>query len=176
MAAASKTSTTAPTTTTETKFVPDKHNPSICIPRVFPNITWREVKNIIEAMGLGKVQRVDMVNKTNDAGKKFKRVFVHFKFWEKNDAAQQVKERLLNNEPVKIVYDDPWFWKVFVSTSPKPTFDKEKGAAVQRNGPRQKKHQRAPPRLVLEEATETNLTPAATETTSTETATTQTDE
>ena len=160
----------ASTTQTPPKFTPNKHNPSICIPRVFPNITWREVKNIIESMGLGKIQRVDMVNKTNEKGQKFKRVFVHFKFWEKNEAAQQVKQRLLDNEPVKIVYDDPWFWKVFVSTSPKPTFDKEKGGPGQqrRNGPGQKKHQRAPPRIVIEDATSAttqsneDLTPAAT--------------
>ena len=56
-------------------FEPNRTNPSICVPRVFPNITWKRVKEVFEELGLGEVERVDMVNKTNDKGEKFKRVF-----------------------------------------------------------------------------------------------------
>ncbi len=101
-----------------------KSAPSICIPRVFPNITWQRVKGIFEELGLGTVDRVDMVNKTNDKGQKFKRVFVHFKHWNSDETAQQVREKLLGGDQVKIVYDDPWYWKIAASTAPRPEFEK----------------------------------------------------
>ena len=101
-------------------------NPSICIPRVFPNIDWKRVKNVFEELGMGEVERVDMINKVNDKGQKFKRVFVHFKKWNDDPTTRQVKSKLLSGDSVKIVYDDPWFWKVFLSHVPKPTFEKKK--------------------------------------------------
>ena len=101
-------------------------NPSICIPRVFPNIDWKRVKNVFEELGMGEVERVDMINKVNDKGEKFKRVFVHFKKWNDDPTTRQVKSKLLSGDSVKVVYDDPWFWKVFLSHVPKPTFEKKK--------------------------------------------------
>lgn len=100
--------------------------PSLCIPRVFPNITWEQVKETIHEVGLGEVERVDMVNKENDRGDKFKRVFVHFKRWNTDTDAQRVRDKLLWGGQVKIVYDDPWFWKVMKSNVPKPDFTKGK--------------------------------------------------
>lgn len=101
-------------------------NPSICIPRVFPNIDWKRVKNVFEELGMGEVERVDMVNKVNEKGQKFKRVFVHFKKWNDDPTTRQVKSKLLSGDSVKVVYDDPWFWKVFISHVPKPQFEKKK--------------------------------------------------
>ena len=101
-------------------------NPSICIPRVFPNIDWKRVKNVFEELGMGEVERVDMINKVNDKGQKFKRVFVHFKKWNDDPTTRQVKSKLLSGDSVKVVYDDPWFWKIFLSHVPKPTFEKKK--------------------------------------------------
>lgn len=120
-------------------------SPSICIPRVFPNITWQRVKTIFEDLGLGTVDRVDMVNKTNDKGQRFKRVFVHFKNWNDNDVAQQVREKLLAGEQLKIIYDDPWFWKVAMSTAPRPDFTKRTPKKRVDGGKRQ--HKPKPPRL-----------------------------
>lgn len=105
---------------------PSNNNPSLCIPRVFPNITWKRVKDVFEDLGLGEVERVDMVNKTNRDGERFKRVFVHFKRWNRNDTALQVKEKVLSGDSIKVVYDDPWFWKVFKSNAPKPEWNNTK--------------------------------------------------
>jgi hypothetical protein len=117
-----------------------KSAPSICIPRVFPNITWQRVKGIFEDLGLGTVDRVDMVNKTNDKGQKFKRVFVHFKQWNSDETAQQVREKLLGGDQVKIVYDEPWFWKIAMSTAPRPDFEKKTtGTRTASGGKRERK-------------------------------------
>jgi len=82
------------------------------------------VKGIFENLEIGEVERVDMVKKTNAAGKEFNRVFVHFKHWNDNESANAVKEKLLSGDSVKIVYDDPWFWKIFKSNVEKPVFEK----------------------------------------------------
>lgn len=120
-----------------------KSAPSVCIPRVFPNITWQRVKGIFEELGLGLVDRVDMINKTNEKGDKYKRVFVHFKSWNEDETAQQVREKLLGGDQVKIVYDEPWYWKIAMSTAPRPEFEK-KTTPVKKTGVRGQKERKAP--------------------------------
>lgn len=120
-----------------------KSAPSVCIPRVFPNITWQRVKGIFEELGLGLVDRVDMINKTNEKGDKYKRVFVHFKSWNADETAQQVREKLLGGDQVKIVYDEPWYWKIAMSTAPRPEFEK-KTTPTKKTGVRGQKERKAP--------------------------------
>jgi len=98
--------------------------PSLCIPRVFSNITWQRVKSVFEELGVGEVERVDMVRKENEKGDKFKRVFIHFKKWHKTEEAECVRQKVLSGESVTVVYDEPWYWKVFKSTVGKPVFEK----------------------------------------------------
>lgn len=113
-------------------------SPSLCIPRVFANITEKRVAFVIRDVGLGEIDRIDMVPKTTDDGVKFQRVFIHFKKWNTSESAQRARERVLSGKEIKIVYDDPWFWKLSANRSvARPTRDDEK--------PRQ---QRARPRLV----------------------------
>lgn len=97
--------------------------PSLCIPRVFSNITWQRVKEVFADLGLGDIERVDMVRKENDKGEKFQRVFVHFRSWNTSDDAQAVREKVLSGDMIQIVYDDPWFWKVGMSKIAKPERD-----------------------------------------------------
>jgi hypothetical protein len=86
--------------------------PSLCIPRVFTNWTENRIRRIFDDLGMGEIQRIDVVSKTTEKGEKFNRVFVHFKRWFANQNADMARERLLNGKEIKIVYDDPWFWKV----------------------------------------------------------------
>ena len=53
-------------------------SPSICIPRVFRNITWQRVRYIFDELNLGKIDRIDMVQKKNEKGETFNRVFCAF--------------------------------------------------------------------------------------------------
>jgi hypothetical protein len=86
--------------------------PSLCIPRVFANIDERRIRRIFDELGMGEIQRIDLVSKTTEKGEKFNRVFVHFKRWNSDGNAATARERLVNGKEIKIVYDDPWFWKV----------------------------------------------------------------
>jgi len=98
------------------------NEPSICIPRVFKSTTRKDLYTVIERLDLGAVERIDMVPKTNDRGAYYK-VFIHFKQWNnKNTVALATRTKLLQGEEIKIVYNEPWFWKCTASRVEKPTF------------------------------------------------------
>ena len=92
---------------------------SLCIARVFNNIGWRRIKrHMIEAQ-LGFVERVDVVQ----VNENYKRAFVHFRenSWNMRDPeAREALRRLRNGESITLVYEDPWWWKVSISTAEKP--------------------------------------------------------
>ena len=96
------------------------HEPSICIPRVFSNITEARVQAIFRNLDFGEVEKVDMIQLSNARGENFQRVFVHFKSWSENEQAVQARQMLLGEQEVKVVYDDPWFWKLSASRSVRP--------------------------------------------------------
>jgi hypothetical protein len=89
-----------------------KHLPSVCIPRVFSNITQERVKRVFEELNLGSIKKIDMLERTHEKGETFKRVFIHFDHWNDYGQAVEARKKLLSGKEIKIVYDDPWFWKV----------------------------------------------------------------
>ena len=76
---------------------------------------------------LGEIERIDMVKREGQNGKPdHQRVFIHFKKWYSNETADHAREILLDERNIKVVYDEPWFWKIWASKSKKPTGDKPK--------------------------------------------------
>jgi hypothetical protein len=95
--------------------------PSICIPRTLANVTWFQVKDTFEQLiGRGTVERVDIVSKNTDDSAQFCRIFVHFRYWPNKPDIMAIRQRLLDGETIKVVYDTPWFWKCSASRIPKP--------------------------------------------------------
>lgn len=91
---------------------------SICIPRVFNNIGWRRIKQVFIDLQWGYVERVDVIPKGE-----YKRAFVHFApgKWNMSDKeACDVLAALKAGTEVKIVYDEPWYWKISLSRAKKP--------------------------------------------------------
>ena len=86
--------------------------PSMCIPRVYPNISEGRIRKIFDELNIGVIDRVDIVSKTTEKGERFNRVFIHMDRWFNNSNACVARERLLGGKDIKIIYDDPWFWKV----------------------------------------------------------------
>lgn len=94
--------------------------PVLCIPRVYANISLSRIRKIFDDLGMGTLERIDIVSKTStkpggnplEKGEKFNRVFVHFRRWNDSENANIARERLLNGKEIKIIYDDPWFWKI----------------------------------------------------------------
>lgn len=102
--------------------------PSICIPRALANVSWKEVKDIFEQLiGVGSVERIDLVRSKND--EQFCRIFVHFRSWPVNKPeVSDMRDRLLSGETIKLVYDQPWFWKCVQSRIAKPERTKSRPA------------------------------------------------
>ena len=97
---------------------------SICIPRAFHKLTWNDVKTAFETAfdAPGCVQKVDLVNRTDDNNRPFKRIFVHFKFWPENETASFAMQRMkTDNGTFQLVYDDPWYWKCSLSRVAPPS-------------------------------------------------------
>ena len=97
-----------PTTPITTSNIPNNH-PSLCIPRINGNITEKEIRNIIDDLKLGIIRRID-INKTKTNTNKC--VFIHFNKWFDYGNAIIARERLLNGKDIKVIYDEPWFWKI----------------------------------------------------------------
>ena len=94
--------------------------PSLCIPRVFNNITEERIRSILNELKLGDIERIDIVSKSgpknnninNNSNDKFNMVFIHFSQWYLEGNSLIARERLLSGKEIKILYDDPWFWKI----------------------------------------------------------------
>ena len=103
-----------------------KYAASICIPRAFHKLGWRDVKIAFETAfnSPGCVQQVDLINRTDDRNRPFKRIFVHFKFWPDNDTAKYAMDRMTSVEggTFQLVYDEPWYWKCSLSRVAPPSF------------------------------------------------------
>ena len=100
-------------------------NQSICIPRTIPNVTRAQIKETFETItGTGTVVRVDIVNKTSHDNQPFIRIFVHFRYWPTK--VHHIRDRLIAGETIKVVYDNPWFWKCSMSRVSKPEDNRPK--------------------------------------------------
>jgi len=94
-----------------------KNFPSLCIPRMFPNITKERVLQVFGDLDICDIDHVDMIQKTSPTGEKFQRVFIHMLQWKINPQAVRARARVLEGKEIKIIYDDPWFWKVSANRS-----------------------------------------------------------
>jgi hypothetical protein len=109
--------------------------PVLCIPRVYLNIEESRIHDIFEELNLGLIDHIDIVGKTTEKGEKFNRVFVHFKHWNTSEKACIARERLLTGKEIKIVYDDPWFWKISAYRAPERKPPQQKKAVKKTNTP-----------------------------------------
>ena len=66
------------------------------------------------------MDRVDVV-KRNDDDSPFCRVFVHLRYWPM-DKPEVVawRQRLVDGDSIKVVHNNPWFWKCVASRLPRP--------------------------------------------------------
>ena len=102
------------TQTIDLRFLAESQ-PSLCIPRVFNNITESKIRQVFDELGLGRISGVDIKERKNEKGDPVKRVYIHFEKWFWNENAQSARTKLISGKEIKIVYDNPWFWKVSAS-------------------------------------------------------------
>ena len=92
-------------------------NPILCIPRVFSNITEKKIHSVFNQINIGSVNKIDIVPIASNTysvnnSNKFNRVFIHFNSWNTTDTAISAMNKLNNGGNIKIIYDEPWFWKI----------------------------------------------------------------
>ena len=102
----------------------DECHPSICIPRTFRTIrgdqTKRAVFNTFRDLRIGHIDRIDTVHKTDQRGEHYCTVYVHLKWNMSSQLARETRQKLLDGNDIKVVYDEPWFWKCTMSNMEKP--------------------------------------------------------
>lgn len=90
----------------------------LCIPRVYSNVTEECIRRIFTDISLGEIDHIDIVSKKYEKKEEFNRVYIHFKRWYKNSNADKARELLLNGKEIKVIYSEPWFWKISMYKKP----------------------------------------------------------
>jgi len=91
---------------------------TLCIPRTDVNISEHFVRNLFNKLNIGSIGRIDLVKKQNEKGGQYMRIFIHMNKWYNTENSLIAQERLLNGKDIKIIYEDPWFWKISVYKAP----------------------------------------------------------
>ena len=91
-----------------------KNEPSIFISHVFPNKADKVETVFLELFG-SCIDKVDIVKHKNSTGEDICRAYVHFKWWPSTPEACTLREKLLKGDSIKVVYEEPWFWKCVAS-------------------------------------------------------------
>lgn len=94
----------------------EKKEISLCIPRVEQNTTIKKIKDTINDLSLGIIEKIDVVpvkHNEND----YKKIFIHFKSWYNTERTKKIKDTLINGQIIKVFHDEPWFWKISINKS-----------------------------------------------------------
>ena len=94
----------------------DNSQPSICIPSVSTRITKYDIEKQFRKLNWGSLSAIHINYKNNH-----NQIFIDFHEWNLIDKhAIDIRNKLMNEETVKIVYDEPWFWKCTANRNSKP--------------------------------------------------------
>jgi hypothetical protein len=84
----------------------------ICIPRMENSIKRDQIFRTLQKLKIGYIERITEIPLKKEDG--YKRVIIKIK-WNNTEQSKTIQTRLKNEEPVNIVYDMPWFWRLLVS-------------------------------------------------------------
>ena len=99
-------------------LAPDE--PSICIPRVEDNVSGTHIRRVFERLlGNDAVESVDLVPWREDTRGR-RRAFIHLSVWPDTPVGTLMRQRFMDNQEVKVVHADPWFWRCSKSRVPRP--------------------------------------------------------
>jgi len=88
----------------------------LCIPRISINISKDTIFKTFCSLKLGYIERISEIPlKSNPL---FKRIIIRIKSNPSTNQAKCIHQRILNSEPVFIVYDMPWYWKIVLNQVP----------------------------------------------------------
>jgi hypothetical protein len=99
-------------------FVPTPYNTenqyqyqhsTLCIPRIPANITHEHIQQVFSKLNAGTITKITDIQLRNETD--HKRILLQI-LWNQTTTAQYIQNRLFAGNNVKIVYRDPWYWKV----------------------------------------------------------------
>ena len=100
----------------------ENENPSLCIPRLmatadFPVITYATIKYVIEKAELGRIKKIDLVERRGESGINYLRVFIHFSYWYDTEKANKAKKLILDGKTIKIARRENLlgYWKLSIN-------------------------------------------------------------
>jgi hypothetical protein len=88
---------------------------NICIPRVNTYIHIDKIRDKIQQLKLGKIDKIIEIPLRED--KNYKRVIIKVIWDIRNKHAVSIRERLSEGKTIKLVHDIPWYWILVSSRS-----------------------------------------------------------
>lgn len=86
-------------------------NYTLCIPRICKTVTKNDIYNVLKQYNFGKIKKVHIIENKN---KNCNIAHIYYNYWYNNEYVNNVKDKLTNNLNIKIFYDKPWFWVVYL--------------------------------------------------------------
>jgi hypothetical protein len=87
---------------------------SICIPRVNNDVTKEYIQNIFKKMNVANIIRIFEIPLRDDSGQK--RIIINLK-WYNNEKSVTMRNTLLEQKSLKLVYNMPWYWKIVITAT-----------------------------------------------------------
>jgi hypothetical protein len=84
----------------------------VCIPRINSLIISKDDIKTTFQKTLGSnecIKKIVFINNRDTSN--FKKVYIYFNFWPNNEKSQYIRKQLLNNIQLKIIFNDPLFWR-----------------------------------------------------------------
>ena len=84
--------------------------PNIYIPMLFSNINEDRLRQIISSLDIFTAGKISFEEKSDSKNKKCNGVFIEVNAWHNTHHGVYVRSKLLGDEEVKVVFQDPWFF------------------------------------------------------------------
>tara|TARA_Y100000816_G_scaffold291476_1_gene282943 strand:+ start:3163 stop:3447 length:285 start_codon:yes stop_codon:yes gene_type:complete len=86
-------------------------DPMLCIPRVSNEIKKKYIIEKINKLNWGIIKLFNEIPLSKE--KDYKRIMIKLD-WNRDDETLRYKEKIKNEEVIKVVYDEnsPWFWRI----------------------------------------------------------------
>jgi hypothetical protein len=89
----------------------------LCIPRVSVNITKEYIFEVLRKLKWGYIVRIHEIPSKGNI--EYKRIIIRIQWNTKNEDIKKIYERIImENEPIYIVYEMPFYWKIVKNQSP----------------------------------------------------------
>jgi len=91
---------------------------TLCIPRVLKDISCSKIRKLLESSKIGNIL---FINEYNSNDSLYKKVVFTIASNENAENSHLIKKCIENDENIKLVYNYPWFWRIYVNGLPSST-------------------------------------------------------